>query len=56
MIFLSIGEHETKYYERPVEAFGEMQVVFPKQQPVIGPLEGEHMSTLVKQVMQDNCL
>lgn len=27
-----------------------MQVVFPKQQPVIGPLEGEHMSTLVKQV------
>ncbi|CAF0743307.1 unnamed protein product [Adineta steineri] len=44
------GEHETKYYEQPVEAFGEMQVVFPKHQPVIGPLEGEHMSTLIKQV------
>ncbi|CAF1627883.1 unnamed protein product, partial [Adineta ricciae] len=44
------GEHETKYYEQPVEAFGEMHVLFPKHQPVIGPLEGEHMSTLVKQV------
>ncbi|CAF2499044.1 unnamed protein product [Rotaria sp. Silwood2] len=44
------GEHQTKYYEKPVEAFGEMQVLFPKKQPVIGPLEGEHMSTLVKQV------
>ncbi|CAF3449488.1 unnamed protein product [Rotaria socialis] len=44
------GEYETKYYDRPIEAFGEMHVVFPKQQPVIGPLEGEHMSTLVKQV------
>jgi len=27
-----------------------MHVLFPKHQPVIGPLEGEHMSTLVKQV------
>jgi hypothetical protein len=27
-----------------------MQVLFPKRQPVIGPLEGEHMSTLVRQV------
>lgn len=44
------GEHETKYYDRPVEAFGEMHVLFPKHQPVIGPLEGEHQSTLVKQV------
>ncbi|CAF3636008.1 unnamed protein product [Rotaria sordida] len=44
------GEHQTKYYEKPVEAFGEMQVLFRKKQPVIGPLEGEHMSTLVKQV------
>jgi hypothetical protein len=44
------GEHETKYYDRPVEAFGEMHVLFPKHQPVIGPLEGEHQSTFVKQV------
>ena len=49
MIFV-LGEHETKYYDRPVEAFGEMHVLFPKHQPVIGPLEGEHQSTLVKQV------
>ena len=49
MIFL-LGEHETKYYDRPVEAFGEMHVLFPKHQPVIGPLEGEHQSTFVKQV------
>jgi hypothetical protein len=27
-----------------------MHVLFPKHQPVIGPLEGEHQSTLVKQV------
>lgn len=27
-----------------------MYVLFPKHQPVIGPLEGEHQSTLVKQV------
>jgi hypothetical protein len=27
-----------------------MEVLFPKHQPVIGPREGEHMSTLVKQV------
>lgn len=27
-----------------------MQVLFPKHQPVIGPLEGEHQSTLIKQV------
>ena len=46
----SLGEHQTKYYDQPVEAFGEMQVLFPKHQPVVGPLEGEHMSTLVKQV------
>ena len=46
----SLGEHQTKYYDRPVEALGEMHVLFPKHQPVIGPLEGEHQSTLVKQV------
>jgi hypothetical protein len=27
-----------------------MHVLFPKHQPVIGPLEGEHQATLVKQV------
>ena len=49
-LILYLGEHQTKYYDRPVEALGEMQVLFPKHQPVIGPLEGEHQSTLVKQV------
>ena len=48
--YYNLGEHQTKYYDQPIEALGEMQVVFPKRQPVIGPLEGEHMSTVVKQV------
>lgn len=48
--FWFLGQYETKYYEQPVEALGEMQVLFPKHQPVVGPLEGEHMSTIVKQV------
>ena len=46
----SLGEYETKYYNRPVESYGEMEVIFPKQRPVIGSQEGEHMSTLVKQI------
>ncbi|CAF0760989.1 unnamed protein product, partial [Didymodactylos carnosus] len=43
------GEHEMKIIDQPVEAMGELQVVFPKQQP-----EAEHQSTLIKQVQARN--
>ena len=49
-MYVSLGEHQTKYYDRPVEALGEMEILFSKQRPVLESQEGEHMSTVIRQV------
>ena len=43
------GEHETKFYEKPVESLSEMELVFSKPQPQ-QTSEAEHSSTVIKNV------